>query len=181
MIPRLSPAPKPQFLPNNSPADRLSHPRLKSSHPQAQLPTRRPGCYPVVTRMELRDRRHGGDAVATQLGQLLPFRRVDVDEAVHVPDTEALDAVARTLLPLRAQTFTPKFSHQQLGSRAWNLGGGGGGVFPRCDGGTYIVTHLPVWLLCRTVADGSICASVIVFPGPHVPIPSNEWILTVSS
>lgn len=54
--------------------------------------------------MELRDRRHGRDAIATQLSQLLPFRGVDVDEAVHVPDAEALDAVAGMLLPLCSKT-----------------------------------------------------------------------------
>lgn len=54
--------------------------------------------------MELGHRRHGGDGVAAQLGQLVTRRRVDVDEAVHVADAEALHPVRGRELPLRSKT-----------------------------------------------------------------------------
>lgn len=50
--------------------------------------------------MELGDRRDSGDAVAAQLRQLLAGGGVDVDEAVHVADAEALDAVLGGEVPL---------------------------------------------------------------------------------
>lgn len=75
----------------------------EKSHPQAQLPARRPRRDPVVGGMELRDRRHGRDAVPAQLRQLLAFGCVDVDEAVHVADAEALDRVRGAQLPLGAE------------------------------------------------------------------------------
>lgn len=53
--------------------------------------------------MKLRHRRHSRDALAPQLSQLLSFRRVDVDEAVHVADAEALDGVRGVELPLCAE------------------------------------------------------------------------------
>jgi hypothetical protein len=55
--------------------------------------------------MKLRHRRHSRDAVATQLRQLLALGRVDIHEAVHVADAEALDAVLRVELPLGAETI----------------------------------------------------------------------------
>lgn len=71
--------------------------------------------------MELRDRRHGRDAIATQLRQLLPFRGVDVDEAVHVPDAEALDAVAGMLLPLRSKTARARGEKSAPEGHCWEV------------------------------------------------------------
>lgn len=50
--------------------------------------------------MEFGYRRHSGDALATQLRQLLSLACIHVDKAVHVADAEALDVVAGELLPL---------------------------------------------------------------------------------
>jgi hypothetical protein len=50
--------------------------------------------------MELRDGRYSRNAFATKLRQLLAFRGVDIDEAVHVSDAETLDVILRELLPL---------------------------------------------------------------------------------
>ena len=64
-------------------------------HPQTQLPARRPGRDPVDARMEPGHRRHGRDpagvGLVAELGDLVPVGGVDVDEAVHVADAEALD------------------------------------------------------------------------------------------
>lgn len=54
--------------------------------------------------MELRDGWNGGDHVAAQLRQLLAGRGVDVDEAVHVADAEALHAVKGGEVPLGAES-----------------------------------------------------------------------------
>ena len=54
--------------------------------------------------MELSHRGHGGDVIAAQLGQLFARSRVDVDEAVHVADAEALHAVRGRELPLWSKT-----------------------------------------------------------------------------
>ena len=54
--------------------------------------------------MELSHGRHGGDAFAAQLRQLLSVGGVDVDEAVHVADAEAVDRIGRVELPLGAET-----------------------------------------------------------------------------
>jgi len=50
--------------------------------------------------MKLGHRRHSRNALAAQLRQLLAFCGVDIDEAVHVADAEALDVVLGVLLPL---------------------------------------------------------------------------------
>ena len=50
--------------------------------------------------MELSYSRHRRDAIAAQLRQLLALRRVDIDEAIHVADAKALNAILRELLPL---------------------------------------------------------------------------------
>ena len=64
-------------------------------HPQTQLPARRAGRDPVDARMEPGHRRHGRDpagvGLVAELGDLVPVGGVDVDEAVHVADAEALD------------------------------------------------------------------------------------------
>lgn len=54
--------------------------------------------------MELSHRGHGGDVVAAQLGQLGARRGVDVDEAVHVADAEALHPIRGRELPLWSKT-----------------------------------------------------------------------------
>ena len=74
------------------------------SHPQAELPTRCSRCYPVIARVKLCNSRHGRDAISAQLRELLTFGGVDIDKAVHVPNAEAVDAVAGVLLPLCAET-----------------------------------------------------------------------------
>lgn len=68
--------------------------------------------------MELRDGRHSADALAAELGDLLPFARVDVDEAIHVADAEALDAVLRLQLPLSSQTVK-KDSLARVRKKRW--------------------------------------------------------------
>ena len=52
-------------------------------------------------------RRHRRDALAAQLRQLLPIRRIHVHKAIHVADDKALDVVARGALPLRAEDRHP--------------------------------------------------------------------------
>lgn len=70
-------------------------------HPQTQLPARRPARDPIARGVELRHGRHGGDgALAAELRQLRPVRGVDVDEAVHVADAEAVDGVRGVEVPL---------------------------------------------------------------------------------
>jgi hypothetical protein len=71
-----------------------------SLHPQAQLSAGSTGSNPVKRGMELCNSRHRRDAITTELRQLLAFRGVDVHEAVHVSNTEALYIVLRGLLPL---------------------------------------------------------------------------------
>lgn len=120
--------------------------------------------------MELRDRRHGRDAVPAQLRQLLAPGRVDVDEAVHVADAEALDRVRRAQLP--------------LGAQAGRVLAKGRGECKRKKGRgmkTHIVTHRPVWLLCLITLDGAISRSVSFRPGAQAPMSSNVYTLTVSS
>lgn len=75
----------------------------ESSHPQTQLPTRCSRRYPVIARMKLRHRRYCRYPFPTQLRQLLAFGRVDIDEAVHVADAQALDGVWGVELPLGAK------------------------------------------------------------------------------
>ena len=79
-----------------------SRKKKEPSHPQAQLAARGPGRDPLLRRVELSDGRDGGDALATQLRQLVPARGVDVDEAVHVTYAEALYPILRLQLPLRS-------------------------------------------------------------------------------
>lgn len=58
--------------------------------------------------MEHSHSRNSGDTITTQLGELIPTAAVDVDEAVHVADTEALDGRLWVQLPLRAETIRTK-------------------------------------------------------------------------
>lgn len=53
--------------------------------------------------MKTRRRRHSRDALAAELGELVAGGAVDVDEAVHVADAEALDGGLRVCLPLGAE------------------------------------------------------------------------------
>ena len=84
--------------------------------------------------MELCDGGNGCDAVAAQLRQLDAGRGVDVDEAVHVADAEALHAVSGGEMPLGTES---KFKGRGLVLRKGSV-----------DGGllweAYIVTQRPV-------------------------------------
>ena len=79
----------------------------ESLHPKAEFPTRRTSGHPILRWVELCDGGDSSDAIATQLRKLLTLGCVDVDEAVHVADAEALHAVLWLLLPLRAQNRNP--------------------------------------------------------------------------
>lgn len=70
-----------------------THSQSKSTklHPQTHLPTSGPTNNPILTPVETSHRWHGGDTITTELGQLIAVGAVDVDEAVHVSDAEALD------------------------------------------------------------------------------------------
>lgn len=72
-------------------------------YPQTSLPTRGATDNPVLAAVENGNRRHGGDTVPSELGELVSGRAVDVDEAVHVADAEALDVGLWVLLPLRTE------------------------------------------------------------------------------
>jgi len=51
--------------------DKIHLNKVKGLHPQTNLPTRRPSNNPVLTRMENRHSRDGGDTLAIQLGELV--------------------------------------------------------------------------------------------------------------
>ena len=74
--------------PTSHPPPPTPHPT--PSHPQTQLPTRRPARDPIPLGMKLRHGRHSRDTLAAQLRHLLALGGVDVDEAVHIADAEAL-------------------------------------------------------------------------------------------
>ena len=75
--------------------------RALASHPEAQLPTRRPCPYPIHGGVELCHSWHRRDAFTTQLRQLLALGRIYIDIAIHVADAEFLYSVLWMLLPLR--------------------------------------------------------------------------------
>jgi hypothetical protein len=50
--------------------------------------------------VKLCNSRHRRDTLAPQLSQLLSFRRVNINETIHIANAEALDVVLRRLLPL---------------------------------------------------------------------------------
>jgi hypothetical protein len=50
--------------------------------------------------MEFGHRWHCRNTFASKLRQLLAFRGVNIDEAVHVANAEPLNAILRKLLPL---------------------------------------------------------------------------------
>jgi hypothetical protein len=77
---------------------------LEYLHPKTQLPTRRASGDPVLRWMELCYRRYSCDSIATELCQLRAVGGIDVDEAVHVADAEALNIVGGEELPLSAKT-----------------------------------------------------------------------------
>ena len=77
---------------------------LEESHPQAQLPARGSGGNPLLRGVELGHGRHGTNACAAELGQLVAVRGVNIDEAVHVADTEAVDRIRGVELPLGSET-----------------------------------------------------------------------------
>ena len=72
--------------------------------------------------MKLRNSRHGRDALAAQLSQLLPLGGINVDEAVHVADAESLHAVRGMELPLCAEATLFFVSVQRNGKRSWEVG-----------------------------------------------------------
>jgi hypothetical protein len=78
---------------------------LIQSHPQADLPTRSSASYPVLAPMHVSHRRHCCYLIAPKLSQLVSTGTVDIDETIHVSNTEALDVGLRILLPLGTETF----------------------------------------------------------------------------
>lgn len=54
--------------------------------------------------MEDSDCRHGSDAISAELGKLITRTTVDIHEAVHVADAEALNVRLGVLLPLGTET-----------------------------------------------------------------------------
>jgi len=54
--------------------------------------------------MQLRHGWHCSDPIPTQLCYRLAFTGVDIDKAIHVADTETLNAILGLYLPLSAQT-----------------------------------------------------------------------------
>lgn len=61
--------------------------------------------------MELCYSRHSRNPNPTQLRKLLAFGRVDIDEAVHVPNAKPLHAVWGMQLPLRTESIHVSISH----------------------------------------------------------------------
>jgi len=61
--------------------------------------------------MELCYSRHSRNPTPTQLRKLLAFRRVDIDEAVHVPDAKPLHPVRGLQLPLGTESVHVSISH----------------------------------------------------------------------
>ena len=61
------------------------------------------GADPLLRWMELGYGRHGSDAIAPELSELLATSGVDVDEAVHVAYTETVNGVWGMTLPLSSK------------------------------------------------------------------------------
>ena len=92
------------------------------SHPQADLAARCATCNPVLATVEHSHRRNSSDPIATKLGQLIAGAAVNIDEAVHVTDTESLDVGLGVHLPLRTKTGkeqVSKMSKERFGSKAF--------------------------------------------------------------
>lgn len=66
--------------------------------------------------MELGHSRHGSDAFAAQLRQLVSVCGVDIDKAIHVTDAEAMDGVGRVELPLGPETACRQLFNMRVGS-----------------------------------------------------------------
>ena len=69
-------------------------------HPQADLATSRPTRDPVLATVEHSYRRNSSNSFTTKLSQLIAGAAVDINEAVHVTDTESLDVGLGIHLPL---------------------------------------------------------------------------------
>lgn len=98
-------------------------------HPQTDLATSCTTCYPVLTTVEYSYCRNSSDSITPKLGQLITGAAVDINEAVHVTNTESLDVRLGVHLPLRAEARKSR--------SAWCLR-------KRFDLKTYIVTQRPV-------------------------------------
>lgn len=69
-------------------------------HPQTQLSTRRTSGDPVFASVEYSYRWNGTDSFSPKLGQLVSRPAVNIDESVHITDTESLDVRLGIELPL---------------------------------------------------------------------------------
>lgn len=72
--------------------------------PQTDLATRGSASDPVLTRVHDSNRGHCGHLRTAELRHLIAAGSVDIDEAIHVGDAEALNVRLRVLLPLRTKT-----------------------------------------------------------------------------
>ena len=75
-----------------------------SSHPQADFAARCTACNPVLATVEHSHCRNSSDPITAKLSQLIAGAAVNIDEAVHVTDTEALDVGLGVHLPLWTKT-----------------------------------------------------------------------------
>lgn len=73
-------------------------------HPQANLAASGTTSNPVLAAVEHSYCRNSRDTIAAKLGKLIPRTTVNIDEAVHVSNAEALDVRLRVQLPLRSET-----------------------------------------------------------------------------
>lgn len=73
-------------------------------HPQTQFAAGRATSDPVLAAVEHSYCRNSRDTVAAKLGKLISRSAVDVDEAVHVSNAEALDVRLWVQLPLGSET-----------------------------------------------------------------------------
>ena len=138
---------------------RVGHHASATLHPETQLPTCRPGGYPILCWMELRYSWYCSNAISAQLCKLVALGSINVYKAIHVANAETLSMGLRRLLPLRPQTIN------QIRSVAIRIN--------KDRSQTCIVTHLPVWLLCL-MTFGCIAFSPRVVPVVQLPIPSKE-------
>jgi hypothetical protein len=71
-----------------------------SSHPQTEPSACRSASDPVIGGVKLRDGRHRGYAISTQLRELLSLGSIYVHEPIHVPYAKPLHSVPGLGLPL---------------------------------------------------------------------------------
>jgi hypothetical protein len=111
--------------------------------------------------MEFGGGRNSSDPIAAKLRKLSTLSRVYIDKAVHVANTESLNAILRAQLPLRSQ------SKKNRQPDKWCCNAMLATANADKQGKTYIVTQRPVWLLCGTIDEGFISASVNSVPTPQ--------------